>query len=153
VAAQESPEDTMPLLEALKEQALEITVQTKNLDKDLKPVWTRDSSWVTVPGRSVSLKLENPTMLMVTQFTPYRKGTETQLLVQTQVWIRNADKKVIQSYTHINTLVVKFAEKLLYYPLGKRKVQNGESQPEIEMTITMIPYTSPETPVTESTGQ
>lgn len=135
--------DREPLLEALKEQALQVDLSARQVDAEQKVLWSRDASWVTVPGRSVSLRLEGTTTLIVVQLTPYRRSEAIQLLVQTQVWVRDSIKNSFRNYTHINNLSVVSGEKILYYPLGKRREGSVDGAPEIEMTIRVAPYSGP----------
>jgi len=133
--------DNDKILEALKDQAVILNIQTRHMDHGVVQM-ASDYTKVTVHGRPVSLKLEGEDVLVQMQFTPYLQGTGLMLLVQTQLWLQKKNEQKLQYFTYISSMAIEFGETLLFYPLGKLQ-DTSVAGSHIELELVARPYTAP----------
>ena len=75
-------------LESLIDQALQLNITAKVLPPGETPVWNSAGSKVTLPGRSVALRLVGYKLHIDVVFTPYQDANGELLLVaQGQIWM------------------------------------------------------------------
>ena len=80
--------DMEEALDVLLDQALQLNITAKVLPPGEQPVWDSKSSKITIPGRSVAVRLVGENIRIDVIFTPYQKKDGTLLLVaQGQVWL------------------------------------------------------------------
>lgn len=82
------------------------------------PSWEARDVKYTIPGTPVSIKMVGAEAVIVITLTPYKNASGGLLLVaQGQVWYKDGDAGI--SYrTTVDTLVVAFGERVLFYPFG-----------------------------------
>jgi len=131
--AQELLLDELP---ALRDKALVLYITTKVAGNN-QEVWNAFNSKITIPGRSVGIKLVGENLIIAVQFTPYlRRRGKYDLVAQSQIWINIPDKGM--SYkTNTHSIPLDVGEPILYFPLGS----NSDSEtPLIELNLTMYRY-------------
>jgi hypothetical protein len=82
------------------------------------PSWEARDVKYTIPGTPVSIKMVGAEAVIVITLTPYKNAGGGLLLVaQGQVWYKDGDAGL--SYrTTVDTLMVGFGERVLFYPFG-----------------------------------
>jgi len=128
------------ILPALREKAVVLDIIARVVERDRDEVWNSESSKVTIPGRPVSLKLVGENVVVVVQFTPYRRDDGRQVLVaQGQVWV-NTPEEGIRYQTTMQTIPVDFGEQIFFFPLGPK---TGAGHARIEIQLELNPYQEP----------
>jgi hypothetical protein len=98
------------------------------------PDWHLESVKYTVPGSPVPFKFVGENLAVLVQVTPFaRRDSQGLVLVtQGQVWVKNKEGGI--SYrTAIETLSVKFGEKVIFFPLGRDA--GGKGPLRLEITV------------------
>ena len=131
-------------LQALLDKAIQLNIVARVLPPDEQPVWNMKSSKVTLPGRSVAVKLIGRNLRIDVVFTPYQNENGGLLLVaQGQVWLSESPEKVMRYVSTLKSIPISLGEKILFFPLGfSGEISNGESF-IIELEIEVIPYKEP----------
>lgn len=126
------------------EQTLNINIAARVSESGEKAIWNVESSELTIPGRSVSVKLVGSNIVIVAQFTPYVGENETLFLVaQGQVWISSPLEDKIKYLTTLKNIPVTLGEKVLFFPLGVKNVEReGKNLFNIELEIKVLPGTT-----------
>ncbi len=132
-------QEAAPIPEALRDQALTVTVQTQVAESATAPAWEAKEAKSTLPGSSVSLKLVGESLVVLVQVTPYQSPEGLVLVAQAQVWIRVQDR--IHYYTALNALKVGFGEPVVFYPLGE-----GKGKAPLRVVIIVSPYKETDPP-------
>ncbi len=128
------------ILPALREKAVVLDIIARVVERDQDEIWNSESSKVTIPGRPVSLKLVGENVVVVVQFTPYRREDGRQVLVaQGQVWV-NTPEEGIRYQTTMQTIPVDFGEQIFFFPLGPK---TGDGHARIEIQLELNPYQEP----------
>ncbi len=140
-------EREMDLKEALSEllsNALEVTISARVLPEDEKPVWNVESTKLTIPGRSVKVRLDGDNVRIYLICTPYmQENGDILLLAQGQVWLTEPPEKEVKYFSTFYSIPVSYGEKILFFPLGladeMAKKQASKSF-NIELEIQIVPY-------------
>ncbi|OHD70790.1 MAG: hypothetical protein A2V99_00055, partial [Spirochaetes bacterium RBG_16_67_19] len=104
-------------LQNLIDRALQLNITAKVLPPGATPVWNSAGSQVTLPGRSVALRLVGEKLHIDVVFTPYQDANGELLLVaQGQVWMAGAQET--RYFTTFKSVPVNAGEKVLFFPLG-----------------------------------
>ncbi len=86
--AQEAVLDPKEALQQLLNNALRVTISAQILPADAKPVWNAESTNLTLPGRSIKVRLEGDNVRIYLICTPYvQDNGDVLLLAQGQVWL------------------------------------------------------------------
>ncbi len=143
VSAAAAQENKGEILSALKDRAVVLDIVARVVERGADEVWNKTSSRVTIPGRPVSLKLVGTNVVVLVQFTPYKKDDGRQVLVaQGQVWVDTKDAG-LRYQTTMETIPIEFGERVYYFPLGSNK---GNNEARIEIQIVLKPYQGEENP-------
>jgi hypothetical protein len=127
---------------SLLEKALNINIAATISETGEKAVWNIKSSELTIPGRSVTVKLVGSNVVVIAQLTPYVNADNTVLLVaQGQVWISSPLEDKIKYLTTLKSLPIKLGEKVFFFPLGANVEKTSENLYNIALEITIQPYT------------
>ncbi len=103
---------------ALLGDALTVSILASLGKPSEPPRWEAKDVKYTIPGTPVSIKMLGSEAVIVITLTPYKNASGGLLLVaQAQVWYKDGDAGL--SYrTTVDTLVVAFGERVLFYPFG-----------------------------------
>ncbi|MCX7786560.1 MAG: hypothetical protein N2442_02540 [Spirochaetes bacterium] len=136
------PDDTFF---SLLKQVLDVNIAARVSEAGEKAIWTVESSELTIPGRSVNVKLVGKNILVVASFTPYLKESgEIILVAQGQVWISSPVAEEIKYLTTLKNIPITLGEKVLFFPLGVRNLeQEGKNLYNIELEIRVLPFSRP----------
>jgi hypothetical protein len=126
-------------LESLIDQALQLNITAKVLPPGETPVWNSASSKVTLPGRSVAVRLVGDKLHIDVVFTPYQDANGELLLVaQGQVWMAGAQET--RYFTTFKSVPVNAGEKVLFFPLGlSPHVAQGDTF-TLQIEVEIYPY-------------
>ena len=128
-------------LESLIDEALQLQITAKVLPPDQQPVWNSQSKKVTIPGRSVAVRLVGDNIRIDVVFTPYQEEGGTLLLVaQGQVWFSEAPNTKTTYLTTIQSIPVSWGEKVLFFPLGFSSELSKTSTFNIQLEVEIYPY-------------
>jgi hypothetical protein len=117
--AQSQDMDLRDAVHELLSNALQINISARVLPPDEKPVWNVESSKLTIPGRSVRIRLDGDNVRIYLICTPYvRENGTVLLLAQGQVWLSEPPDKEIKYFSTFYSIPVSFGEKVLFFPLG-----------------------------------
>jgi hypothetical protein len=128
-------------LESLIDKALQLQITAKVLPQDQQPVWNSQSKKITIPGRSVAVRLVGDNIRIDVVFTPYQEESGTLLLVaQGQVWFSEAPDAKTTYLTTIQSIPVSWGEKVLFFPLGFSKELANTQTFNIQLEVEIYPY-------------
>jgi len=140
-------------LKALLDNALEVRISARILPANAvanaeKEAWTAESTRLTIPGRSVKVRLEGDNVQIYLVCTPYKQENgDVLLLSQGQVWFTEPPEKNAKYFSTFYSIPVSYGEKVLYFPLG---VSDADAQDQgyfnIELEIVIVPYEKEESP-------
>lgn len=127
---------------SILQQVLDVNIAARVSEAGEKAIWTVESSELTIPGRSVNVKLVGKNILVVASFTPYLKENgEIILVAQGQVWISSPVADEIKYLTTLKNIPITLGEKVLFFPLGVRNLeQEGKNLYNIELEIRVLPF-------------
>jgi hypothetical protein len=128
-------------LDSLIDEALQLQITAKVLPPDQQPVWNSQSKKLTIPGRSVAVRLVGDNIRIDVVFTPYQEESGTLLLVaQGQVWFSEAPNAKTTYLTTIQSIPVSWGEKILFFPLGFSSEFTDASTFNIQLEVEIYPY-------------
>ena len=128
-------------LESLIDEALQLQITARVLPPDQQPVWNSKSKKVTIPGRSVAVRLVGDNIRIDVVFTPYQEDSGNLLLVaQGQVWFSEAPDSKTTYLTTIQSIPVSWGEKVLFFPLGFSSEFSEVSTFNIQLEVEIYPY-------------
>ncbi len=124
--AQSQDMDLRDAVHELLSNALQINISARVLPSDEKPVWNVESSKLTIPGRSVKIRLDGDNVRIYLICTPYVRDNGTVLLLaQGQVWLSEPPDKEVKYFSTFYSIPVSFGEKVLFFPLGLSDKMTG----------------------------
>ena len=140
--AKDTGQDAKEALQSLLTNALRVTISARVLPGDEKPIWNAESSKLTLPGRSIRVRLDGDNVRIYLICTPYiQDNGEVLLLAQGQVWFSTPTDKEVKYSSAFYSIPVSFGEKVLFFPLGFSEAearQKGVLNVEVEIKI--VPY-------------
>ncbi|MGA2639952.1 MAG: hypothetical protein ABSG21_03490 [Spirochaetia bacterium] len=143
--AQGSDTDPKDALQELLSKALTVTVSARVLPPDAQeeaPIWNAESTKLTLPGRSIRVRLDGENVRIYLICTPYLKDDgEVLLLAQGQVWFTESAEKANRYFSTFYSIPVSFGEKVLFFPLGLSDADEQQKNHfNIEVEIKIVPY-------------
>jgi hypothetical protein len=146
--AQSTDTDPKEALQELLSKALTVTVSARILPPDAPdaradtPVWNAESTKLTIPGRSIKVRLDGDNVRIYLVCTPYLQDNgEVLLLAQGQVWFTEPQDKENRYVSTFYSIPVSYGEKVLFFPLGVSGSQEAQKQHfNIELEIKIVPY-------------
>jgi len=118
-SAQDADIDPKEALQQLLSNALKVTISAEILPTTDKPVWNAESTNLTLPGRSIKVRLEGDNVRIYLICTPYvQDDGDVLLLAQGQVWLSDPPDKESKYYSTFYSIPVTFGKKVLFFPLG-----------------------------------
>jgi hypothetical protein len=143
-AQTQSQEDLQEALKAFLSSALQINISVRVLSSDETPVWNMESSKLTIPGRSVNVRLDGDNIRIFLICTPYVQENGTMLLLaQGQVWLSSPPDSSVKSVSTFYNIPVSLGEKVLFFPLGVPSEVAKKDYFNIELEIQIVPYVDP----------
>lgn len=130
------------------EQALNVNIAARVSEAGENAVWNVESTELTVPGKSISVRLVGSNIVIVAQFTPYiGEGDSLILLAQGQVWISSPAEESMKYLATLKSIPITLGERVLFFPLGVKSLeQKSGNMYNIELEIKILPHISaPET--------
>ncbi len=144
--AQAAEPDAKDALQELLSKALTVTVSARILPPDAQqeetPVWNAESTKLTIPGRSIKVRLDGDNVRIYLTCTPYLQDNgEVLLLAQGQVWFTEPQDNENRYVSTFYSIPVSYGEKVLFFPLGVSNPDQTEKQHlNIELEIKIVPY-------------
>jgi len=143
-----SDTDPKEALQELLSKALTVTVSARILPPDAvdaqseTPVWNAQSTKLTIPGRSIKVRLDGDNVRIYLICTPYLQDNgEVLLLAQGQVWFTEPQDNENRYVTTFYSIPVSYGEKVLFFPLGVAKPDETQKKHfNIELEIKIVPY-------------
>jgi len=127
----------------LLEKALQLNIEAKILPPNAAPVWNMKSRELTIPGRSVAVKLVGDNIRIEAVFTPYQQEDGQLLLVaQGQVWLSESSLKETRYMSTFNSIPIVLGEKILFFPLGIGNISKQQTF-TLQLEVEVLPYKSP----------
>lgn len=126
-------------LQSLIDEALQLNIVVKVLPPDQTPVWNSVSKNVTIPGRSVAVRLVGQHIRIDAVFTPYQEADGNLILVaQGQVWFSAATET--KYFTTFQSVPVSLGEKVLFFPLGLSEQLEMKKTFTLQIEVQIYPY-------------
>jgi hypothetical protein len=144
--AQDSEVDPKEALRQLLSTALSVNIKARVVQPDAEeeqaPLWNPEVTKLTIPGRSIKVRLDGDGVRIYLICTPYiQDDGGVLLLAQGQVWrTKSTDKESMYSNTFY-TIPVTYGEPILFFPLGISDEEAKEKEfVNIELEISIVPY-------------
>ncbi len=134
--------DVADALRDLLANALEVRISARLLPADVdKPAWNVESKKLTLPGRSVNVRLDGDNVVILLECTPYvKENGEVLLLAKGQVWFTEPPEKTARYSSAYYNIPLEYGEKVLFFPLGFSSEQANKDHVNIELEIVIVPY-------------
>lgn len=131
--------------QALLDKALQLNIVARILPPGTQPVWNMKSSKVTIPGKSVAVRLVGKDLRIDVVFTPYQEEDGKLLLVaQGQVWLMEAPERETRYISSFKSIPISLGEKVLFFPLGFSGELTRKESFIIQLEIEVLAYKDPE---------
>ncbi len=130
-------------IKKILDNALMIKIEARLLPDGKNAIWNQKSEELTIPGRSVAVKLVGGNLTIYAIFTPYTMDNGNLLLVaQGQVWLTEEPEKEVKYLSTFKSIPVSLGEKVVFFPLGFPKGNKLASKKyfNIELEIQIVPY-------------
>ena len=137
-------QDPADALQQLLSTAMTVSINARIVPPDPSantdaPLWNAESTKLTIPGRSIRVRLEGDGVLIYLICTPYAQEDGTVLLLaQGQVWLSaQTDKESKYSGTYY-AIPMTYGTPVFFYPLGVSDTdtqQKGYFNIEVEIRI------------------
>jgi hypothetical protein len=128
-------------LESLLDEALQLNITAKVLPRGDQPVWDVRSSKLTIPGRSIAVKMVGDNVRVDVVLTPYLADRgELVLVAQGQVWLSEAPEQAVKYLATIKSLPIELGEKVLFFPLGLDSRLAETQSLTIQLEIEVLAY-------------
>jgi len=138
-------------LEELLKKALKLKIQASLFHDAKKVLWKSELERLTIPGRPVTINMQNDQARLSVHFTPYRKTDGGLILVaQTEIWLQERSDENssdnLRYFTSMKSIPLDYEELIYFYPLGKLENLKNPDQIHIEMILSISPYVIPNSP-------
>ncbi len=142
-------------MEQILKDALTVRIQAKLFQQVEDVVWQSSVEKLTIPGRAVTINMQNEQAKLSMHFTPYRKNQGGLILVaQSEIWLRvpaeGDQKENLRYFTSMRSIPLDYDEIIYFYPLGKLEDMDNPEQIHIEMALNIRPYTEVGTAAADS---
>jgi hypothetical protein len=133
--------DLSNALQEFRSNTLQVNFSARILAADEKPVWNVESTKLTIPGRSVRVRLDGDNVRIYLICTPYMQADgEILLLAQGQIWFTEPPEEKVKYFSPFYSIPVSLGEKVLFFPLGVSGEPSNKDFFNIEMQIQIVPY-------------
>jgi hypothetical protein len=145
---QDTAADADEALHQLLSKALTISISARVLPQGADaaqsdtPVWNEESTRLTIPGRSIRVRLDGDHVRIYLICTPYvQENGEVLLLAQGQVWFSEPTDNESKYSSTYYALPMSFGTPIFFYPLGVADAdQQRKDYFNIELEIKIAPY-------------
>ena len=123
-------------LRPILDKALQLNIIARVLPPGEEQEWNIQSSKLTIPGRSIAVKLFGENIRIFVMLTPYWQENGKLLLVaQGEVLLSEMAESEVKYLSTVKSIPVSLGEKVLFFPLGvsKRFRKSFNIQLEIEI--------------------
>jgi hypothetical protein len=132
-------------MEELLKEALTVHIQAKLFHDVQNVMWQSELEKLTIPGRPVTIHMQNDQARLSVHFTPYRKTPGGLILVaQSEIWLKEAATETspenLRYFTSMKSIPLDYDETIYFYPLGKLEDLKNPNQIHIEMILKIYPY-------------
>jgi hypothetical protein len=144
--AQDTEVDPKEALRQLLSTALSVNIKARvvqpDADQEETPIWNPEVTKLTIPGRSIKVRLDGDDVRIYLICTPYvQEDGGVLLLAQGQVWRTAPTEKESMYSNTFYTIPVTFGEPILFFPLGLSDEEAKEKDfVNIELEIKIVPY-------------
>ena len=140
--AEQSELNAKEALQSLLSNALQVTIAARMLPSEEKPIWMAESTKLTLPGRSIRVRLDGDNIRIYLICTPYvQDNKKVLLLAQGQVWLAEPTDKEVKYSSTFSSIPVSFGEKVLFFPLGFSGEQaQTKGVVNVQVEIKIVPY-------------
>ncbi|MDA3956846.1 hypothetical protein [Oceanispirochaeta sp.] len=134
-----------PNMEELLKEALTVRIQAKLFHDVQNVMWQSELEKLTIPGRPVTIHMQNEQARLSVHFTPYRKSPGGLILVaQSEIWLKEpateSSPENLRYFTSMKSIPLEYDETIYFYPLGKLENLKNPNQIHIEMVLQIYPY-------------
>jgi len=123
-------------LRPILDKALQLNIIARLLPPDAEQGWNMQSSKLTIPGRSIAVKLFGENIRIFIVLTPYWQENGKLLLVaQGEVLLSEMAESEVKYLSTVKSIPISLGEKVLFFPLGvpERLHKSFNIQLEIEI--------------------
>jgi hypothetical protein len=144
--AQDADVDPKEALRQLLSTALSVNIKARVVqpesDEEQTPIWNPEVTKLTIPGRSIKVRLDGDGVRIYLICTPYiQDDGGVLLLAQGQVWRTQPTEKESMYSNTFYTIPVTYGEPILFFPLGLSDEEAKEKDfVNIELEISIVPY-------------
>ncbi len=130
-------------LQQLLDKAMQLNITARVLPSDRAPFWDVRDTKLTLPGRSVAVKMTGTNVRIDVILTPYLEADgRLLLLAQGQVWLSDVPDKQVKYLSTLKSIPLSWGEKVLFYPLGITHPLPNQQVFNIQLEIQVLPYRS-----------
>lgn len=136
-------------LEVISSSTMKVNFTARVLPYNQKPIWNVEGSRITLPGRSIRIRLDGDNLRVYLICTPYIQADgNILLLAQGQVWLAEEPDSEVKYSSTFTSMPLSWGEKVLFFPLGvsqddiARKVTKEDLEKKVfnlEMEIQIVP--------------
>ncbi|MDC7235927.1 MAG: hypothetical protein PQJ58_22075 [Spirochaetales bacterium] len=143
--SQDTSEPDQATMQQLLKEALSVFIQAKLVQSTENIMWQSEVEKLTIPGRAVSINMQNEQARLLVRFTPYRKVEGGLILVaQSEIWLHEPgegdQKENLRYFTSMRSIPLDYDEIIYFYPLGKIENLDNPDHIHIEMALRISPY-------------
>ncbi|HEB11837.1 MAG TPA: hypothetical protein ENI06_11565 [Spirochaetales bacterium] len=123
-------------LRPILDEALQLNIIARVLPLGTEQEWNMRSSKLTIPGRSIAVKLLGENIRIFVVLTPYWQENGKLLLVaQGEVLISEMAESEVKYLSTVKSIPISLGEKVLFFPLGVSRELRKSFNIELEIEI------------------
>lgn len=123
-------------LRPILDEALQLNIIARVLPLGTEQEWNMRSSKLTIPGRSIAVKLLGENIRIFVVLTPYWQEDGKLLLVaQGEVLISEMDESEVKYLSTVKSIPISLGEKVLFFPLGVSRELRKSFNIQLEIEI------------------
>ena len=123
-------------LRPILDKALQLNIIARVLPPGVEQEWNIQSSKLTIPGRSIAVKLFGENIRIFVVLTPYWQQNDKLLLVaQGEVLLSEMTESEVKYLSPVKSIPISLGEKVLFFPLGVSKELRKSFNIQLEIEI------------------
>jgi hypothetical protein len=123
-------------LRPILDKALQLNIIARVLPPGAEQEWNMQSSKLTIPGRSIAVKLLGENIRIFVVLTPYWQENGKLLLVaQGEVLLSEMAEREVKYLSTVKSIPISLGEKVLFFPLGVSQELRKSFNIELEIEI------------------
>lgn len=123
-------------LRPILDEALQLNIIARVLPLGTEQEWNMRSSKLTIPGRSIAVKLLGENIRIFIVLTPYWQENGKLLLVaQGEVLISEMAESEVKYLSTVKSIPISLGEKVLFFPLGVSRELRKSFNIQLEIEI------------------